>query len=243
MSTTPREPTLATLLVDAIQSRLTEFRVSLPCKVTKYNDSDGTVDVEILLKDQKPQSDGTVKLSTFPTVQDVPIQWFRCGTAWITLPIKDGDLGKLVFCDRSLSNWSASNKGEVVDPKSLTMHNIDGAVFEPGLYPTTAAVPSPDKDNIVIHCDEKVMVGQKGMNDDNLVALAKLVKAEIKAVRDTLNDFVTTFNSHMHNAGAALIAPPGVAGGPVSGITGGPAGSATSPGPVGDVKCTKVYAK
>ncbi len=241
MSTTPREPTLATLLVDAIQSRLAEFRVSLPCKVTKYNKSDGTVDVEILLKDQKPQPDGTTTLVAFPQVQDVPIQWFRCNKTWITMPLADGDLGKLVFCDRSLSNWSASNKGEVVDPKSLTMHNFDGATFEPGLYPATAAIPSPDPDNIVIHSDTKVMLGEKGLSDDNLVALAKLVKAEISAVRDTLNNFVTTFNSHMHIAGALVTGP--TPGSPVTGTTGGPAGSASAPAAVQDVKATKVYAK
>ncbi len=234
MSTVPREPTLATLLVDAINSRLTEFRVSLPCKISKYNASEGTVDVDVLLKDQKPQSDGTIELKTFPTIQDVPIQWFRCGTAWITLPLKAGDLGKLVFTDRSLSNWSASNKGEVVDPKSLSMHNFDGATFEPGLYPASAAIPSPDPDNIVIHSDTKVFIGEKGLTDDNLLALAKLVKAEISAVRDSLNSLTTTYNGHTHPyvdtpAGAAVTSPT--------------LSTGTPPNPVGDVKAAKSYGK
>jgi hypothetical protein len=229
MSTVPREPTLATLLVDAINARLSEFRVSLPCKIAKYNSSDGTVDVDILLKDQKPQSDGTVELKTFPTIQDVPIQWFRCGTAWITLPLKAGDLGKLVFTDRSLSNWSASNKGEVVDPKSLSMHNFDGATFEPGLYPASAAVPSPDPDNIVIHCDGKVMLGEKGLADTNLVALANATKTELSALQSSLNNFVTIFNAHVHPSGM--------------GPTGPSATPATPPNAVNDVKATKVYAK
>lgn len=234
MSTVPREPTLATLLVDAINARLSEFRVSLPCKIAKYNSSDGTVDVDILLKDQKPQSDGTVELKTFPTIQDVPVQWFRCGTAWITLPLKAGDLGKLVFTDRSLSNWSASNKGEVVDPKSLSMHNFDGATFEPGLYPASAAIPSPDPDNIVIHSDSKVMLGEKGLADNNLVALAQLVKTEISAVRDTLNNFITTYNTHTH---PYVDTPSGPA------VTSTTTSTGTPPNPVQDVKATKVYAK
>lgn len=241
MSVTPREPTLATLIVDAISSRLAEFRVSLPCKVAKYNASDGTVDVDILLKDQKPLSDGTVELAVFPTIQDVPIQWFRCGTAWITLPIKAGDLGKLVFSDRSLSNWAASNKGEVVDPKSLSMHNFDGATFEPGLYPTSAAIPSPDPDNIVIHSDTKVMVGEKGLGANDLAAVAKLVKDEITALRNTVNSAVSTFNGHSHLAGALITGPSG--GSPVTGTTGGPTSSQSAPAAVNDVKCTKVYIK
>jgi len=225
---TPREPTLATLLVDAINSRLTEFRVSLPCKVAKYNASDGTVDVDILLKDQRPQSDGSVKLLTFPTVQDVPVQWFRCGTAWITLPIKPGDLGKLVFCDRSLSVWGASSKGTVVDPKTLSLHNFDGATFEPGLYPPTAAIPSPDPDNIVIHSDTKVMLGEKGLSDDQRAAVSKLVKDEL----DKIN---TAFSGHTHTVALGACTAGGNTG--VATTTGGPNYSPSS------VAAQKVYVK
>lgn len=239
--TTPREPTLATLIIDAIKSRLTDFRVSLPCKIAAYNSSDGTVDVDILIKDQRLQSDGTVKLNAFPTIKDVPIQWYRCGTCWITLPLKVGDLGKLVFADRNLSNWSAANKGEVVDPKDLGMHNLAGATFEPGLYPASAAIPSPDPDNIVIHADTKVMLGEKGLDDTKLVALAKLVKDEITALRNTVNNNVSTFNGHTHLAGTLITGPS--PGSPVTGATGTSPSSESAPAAVNDVKATKVYAK
>lgn len=187
MTTTPREPTLATLLVDAIQSRLVEFHVSLPCKITKYNSADGTVDVEILVKDQRPQSDGTVKLITFPPVQDVPIQWYRCDTTWITMPLKPGGLGKLVFCDRSMSVWSASNKGEVVDPKTLSMHNFDGATFEPGLYPATAAIPAPDPDNIVIHSETNVLIGEKGLTSNDYATTGKKVEDALSTLKSAIS--------------------------------------------------------
>ena len=234
MSTVPREPTLATLLVDAINSRLIEFRVSMPCKISKYNSSDGTVDVEVTLKDQKPQSDGTVELKDFPPIQDVPIRWQRCGKGWITLPLAAGDPGHLIFSDRSLSNWAASNKGEVVDPKSLSLHNFDGAIFEPGLVNTSSPIDSPDLENIVIHVMNKLMLGEKGLTDDNLVALAKLVKTELDNLRTALNSFITTYNSHTHPyvdtpSGAAVTSP--------TLSTGNPAN------PVQDVKATKVYAK
>jgi hypothetical protein len=229
MSIPPREPTLATLLVDAIQSRLVDFRVALPCKIAKYNSSDGTVDVDILLKDQKPQPDGTVTLVTFPQVQDVPIQWYRCAGAWITLPLAIGDLGKLVFCDRSLSNWSASDKGQVVDPKSLGMHYLDGATFEPGLYPASAAIPSPDPDNIVIHTEKKVMIGEKGLSDDQRAAVSKLVKDEIKSLRDWAAN-------HQHTSTDTWT----LVGGLVNNVTTAPI---TPPNPVNDVAAQKVYVK
>ncbi len=179
MSITPREPTLATLLIDAIQSRLVDFRVMLPAKIAKYNSKDGTVDVDILIKDQKPQPDGTVKLATFPTIQDVPVAWTRCGKGWLTLPLAAGDTGEVVFADRSLSNWAGSGKGEVVDPKDLGMHNLSGAVFRPGLTPTTSPIDSPDTDNVVLHTETKLCLGEKNLSDDFYLALAKKVKTEL----------------------------------------------------------------
>lgn len=204
MTTTPREPTLATLLVDAIQSRLVEFRVSLPCKIAKYNSADGTVDVDILLSDQVPQPDGTVNLRTFPQIQDVPIQWYRCDDSWITMPLKPGGLGKLVFCDRSLSNWSASSKGQVVDPKSLTMHNFDGATFEPGLYPATAAIPAPDTENIVIHSATNVLIGEKGLTSNDYATTGKKVEDALSTLKNAIstagvapNDGGATFKANI----------------------------------------------
>ena len=79
--------------------------------------------------------------------------------------------------------------------------------------------------------DGEVHIGadDEDLSDDQLVALAKLVKDEISALRDTVNNFVTTFNTHLHPSGM--------------GPTGTPASPATSPASVGDVKCTLVKVK
>lgn len=231
--TTPREPTLSNLLAGAIESHLIDFHVMLPVKVEKYNTSDGTVDVVVLLKKQK-RVRGELLISTFEPIQDVPIAWQRCGKGWLTFPIAKGDTGMIIISDNNLSNWAAASKGEVVDPKDTNRNNFSGAVFVPGLTPTSSPISSPDTDNVVLHTETKLMLGEKGLSDNNLVALAKLVKDEISAVRGSLNDLVTAYNSHTH---PYVDTPSGAA------VTSPTTSTGTPPNPVGDVKATKVYAK
>jgi phage baseplate assembly protein V len=71
----------------------------------------------------------------------------------------------------------------------------------------------------------------ENLGDDNLVALAKLVKDELTALRNTVNNFITTdYATHLHPSGM--------------GPTGTPAVPASNtPAAVGDVKATKVKAK
>src|SRR4029077_19438930 len=49
------------------------------------------------------------------------------------LPIKPGDTGIALFCERSLQVWSQT--GGAVDPADPRHHHLSDAVFVPGLYP------------------------------------------------------------------------------------------------------------
>jgi len=228
-----REPTLTMLLTAAIQSRLLEFHVMLPATIESYDAATGTVNVKILLKKQQPLPDGTVDLKDFPPIEDVPVMWQRCGKAWITMPLAQGDTGMVIFADRSLSKWNQTDKGQVVDPQTLSMHNLDGAVFMPGLTPPKNALESPDTDNVVIHTETKLDLGEKGLNDtDNLIALAKKTKDEISALRQSFVDFINNnYTGHMHPSAM------GPTGNPI------PAPPVIPPNPVQDVAATKVRAK
>lgn len=223
----PREPTLSTLIIDAIQSRLLDFHVMLPCKITKYTASENTVEVAILLKDQQPNLDGTVELAEFPPILDVPVMFQRCAGGWLTWPLAVGDTGMVLFADRSLSNWSQTAKGEIVDPKDLGMHNFSGAVFIPGLTPPKNPIESPDEDNVVLHTGTKIFLGEKGLTDDDRLAQAKATKAEIKALRDFVaghTHVITIAGTYSSGTTASEVAPVGTP-------------------TVGNVHVTKVYGK
>jgi hypothetical protein len=106
-----------------------------------------------------------------------------------------------------------------------------------------------DSKNITITGDKKVVVacdlihlGEDGPADR--LALAKLTRAEIKAVRDSLNSLVSTFNSHKH-----LVTGIQTAGAPVSHTqtapvnTMKPGSPADPPASVGEIKSDVVHSK
>lgn len=71
--------------------------------------------------------------------------------------------------------------------------------------------------------------GDDELSDDNLLAIAKSVKAEIQALRDTVNSNVTIFNAMTLPSGMGPVGPPPV--------------SMQAPAAVGEVKAANVRAK
>lgn len=201
---TQREPTLSTLIIDAIQSRLLDFHVMLPAKITKYTASDNTVEVALLLKEQRPQSDGTIETEDFPPIADVPVAFQKCAGGWLTWPLAVGDTGMVIFADRSLSNWSRTATGQVVDAKDLGMHNLSGAVFVPGLSPPKNPIASPSEQHVVLHTESELHLGEKGLSADNWVAVAKLCITEMKALRDAVQGASITSSCTAGGAVAAI---------------------------------------
>ena len=92
------------------------------------------------------------------------------------------------------------------------------------------------KEGKVIVTSDEIHLVKEDPSDN--AALASLVKQEIKAVRDTLNSLVSTYNGHTHLAGTLLTGPS--PGSPVTGVTGSTPSTGTPPSPVNDVKSDKV---
>lgn len=230
--TATRTVALTRFISAALESRIAEINVSLPCKVLSYDKSKNTVKLQPLLKRRRRSTtSGEMTSKEIPTLQNVPVAFQHCNGGWITLPLAAGDVGMVVFSQRALSEWMGKSAGEVVDPSDETLHPFNGAWFYPGGTPSKSPIDA-DGNNVVIHTGSKLDLGEKGLNDaDNLVALAKLVKQELSSLRDSVNNFITIdYATHLHPSGM--------------GPTGTPAVPATNtPGPVGEVKATKVRAK
>ncbi len=230
--TQSRTVALTQFMRAVIESRIAEINVSLPCKVLSYDKSKNTVKLQPLLKRRRRKTvDGSMTATEIPSFQNVPVAFQHCNGGWMTLPLAAGDVGMCVFSQRSLSEWMGKSAGEVVDPSDETLHPFNGAWFYPGATPSKSPIDA-DGDNMVIHTETRLDLGEKGLNDaDNFVALAKLVKQEISSLRDSVNNFITIdYATHLHPTGM--------------GPTGTPAVPATNtPGPVGDVKAAKVRAK
>lgn len=147
----PESKTLAKVIQEAIDSKLYDTHTALPCKIIDYDTLTQNASVQPLLK-RKYRTDKTVNL---PQIQDVPVQWpsGNDGKSYIHIPLIPGDLGMVVFSERSLDLWLAGD-GNSVSPLDPRRHHISDAIFIPGIRPFKAAISDTSSQNMVIQHDE-----------------------------------------------------------------------------------------
>jgi len=149
---------LSELLTAHHDSRQGDLRVALPARVTAYNRTAGTVDVNICISRSIPDGSGNYLSEPFPGLSDVPIQYMRCKQFALTFPLAVGDCGALIFCDRNIGSWrgnggSPNGTNEPVDPGDLGMNTFDGAFFVPGLFDDGGISAGADASNMRIGLD------------------------------------------------------------------------------------------
>jgi hypothetical protein len=184
------DDTLANLPLDeiirrAIRAEISRTRVMMPCKIIKINGPQN-VDIQPLFKTRF--IDGQLK--DLPAIQQVPVSMIMGSDYFMKVPLKVGDLGYSLFCDRSIDSWVASN-GEIVDPNDNRCHNISDAIFIPALVPFP--MQSKDKtEDIAIGNGKSVLRIQKpgtfmftnGTNE--LMDILVKVTNQLKILSDTL---------------------------------------------------------
>lgn len=143
----PETRTWDWVIFQAIQTALADVHTWLPAKIVAVREGSGYVDVQPLLK--RKYTDG--KLQTLPVIQNIPVQHPRGATWYVKLPIKVGDRGRAVFCERSLEAWK-SGDGGIVDPNDPRRFDLSDAVFVPGLSPASDPLPG-NPDDMVLHND------------------------------------------------------------------------------------------
>ncbi|MCC6811352.1 MAG: hypothetical protein IT381_28240 [Deltaproteobacteria bacterium] len=179
----------------ALEARLAELHVSMPCKVDSYDSEKNTVNLIPLLKRKRRSTKtGATSSSEIKALQNVPVAFMRTSKGWFTLPIAKGDVGMVVFSERSLKDWMSKTKGEVVEPVDEAKHPLDGAWFYPGCYPSKSPIDPTNSSHVVIATSGssvELHLGEAGLGVNNFVALSKLVLDEMNKIRDALH-------SHSH---------------------------------------------
>jgi hypothetical protein len=200
-----RSPDLSEVLQAAISRALGGMFVALPGRVVIYDPSTQTADVQPMVQFPVIFEDGSEDVDLLPVLPSVPIAFPRGGGAFITFPIKPGDLVLLVFCDRSIDLYKSGAATVPINPIDLRQHDLSDAVAIPGFYTLPKAlkdaVPSA-KDmalgfengahvNIKKSGTVEVTTGGLPTSIGGFVALANLVLAELTAIQ-------TFFNTHTH---------------------------------------------
>ncbi|MEW5803906.1 MAG: Gp138 family membrane-puncturing spike protein [bacterium] len=145
-------PTLAHVIREAIRSQILDLHTAMPARVEKYDPASQKADVKPLLRKKYKASDIDTE---FPVIPAVPVQWPSAGggKAYLHLPLKAGDLGIIIVCERTMEGWLCGD-GQITSPKDPRHHNLSDAVFVPGIRPFKKALAGVSSNNMVLQNDK-----------------------------------------------------------------------------------------
>lgn len=148
-------PTFTKFIRAAIRKDILNVHTSVPGKIKTYDETKQKASVVPLLKKKWRDSSGT--LGDLPVLNNVPVFSWSCNNrkTFIHLPLKPGDLGMIMFCDRSIDNYLSSSpqEGREVEPtwhNSPRHHDLSDAWFIPGILPFEISLQNISPDDIII---------------------------------------------------------------------------------------------
>ena len=122
----------------AIDNKLSSIHTALPAKVESFESSTRKASVKPLIK-RKLVNGQAISL---PVIVNVPVMFPSTKDVGITFPVKKGDTGILLFCERSLERWLS--EGGEVEPGYVRKFDLSDAIFIPGLFSFKDAEPVED---------------------------------------------------------------------------------------------------
>lgn len=113
-----------------------EIRVSLPCIVTKFDETKQTVNCIPAIR-ELINIGGSLKYVDLPELKEVPIEIPRAGNYAITLPITVGQECRVTFQDLCIDGWWV--RGGIQNWNDLRRHDLSDAIatFSPWSQPNS----------------------------------------------------------------------------------------------------------
>ncbi len=186
-----------TPIESSIESFITADRVGLntaiPASVESYDEATRTARVKIHYSDHFASEGTEANREDWPPIPDCPVLFPRGGGFVFTWPLEKGDPVLVVFSQRSLQEWSASDGKTDIGSFLISTHNPGDAIVIPGLS------PSKNKDGedteIKITTDGELQVKSSKVRLGTLdaakaLALAEKVDAAIQNAEAKINAIV-----------------------------------------------------
>lgn len=174
---------------EAINARLLGLFVCQPGSINAIT-AEQTVDVKLLFQTRDLNATAAADQ---PILQRVPVAMPMGQGYSIRLPLAVGDLGLVLFADRSLDSYLASGGAQTVDPADARLHSINDAVFLPG-FPTTSQNTADGTTDLVLSAGQgqiRVLANGKVQLKNQTQEALNLVDQLITAV----SNIVTAFSS------------------------------------------------
>ena len=142
-------PTLAEVIVKAIEARIFDLHTGLPARVLSYDPDSQSAEVQPLLNRVFLNADQELETLEIPPLKNVPVQ-YPAGNGWhISYRLAAGDVVYLTFAERSLDKWLDTAGVLTVDPADSRKHDLSDAIAIPGIRTRSAAVPDPGDDLVL----------------------------------------------------------------------------------------------
>lgn len=158
MRKTKITPTLPGFIQEAIDKNLLNLNTCIPGKVQKYDPATQKAEIVPLIK--KKYTDDAETEIEIPPLNNVPVYMSSCNNrkTFITIPVKVGDIGMVIFCTRSIDNFLSTVEENSNDVKPLyhdnsRHHDFSDAWFIPGILPFGMALQNVSSDDIIISND------------------------------------------------------------------------------------------
>lgn len=202
-------PELATVIRDAMTTRLVDVHTGIPAIVESYDNDAQTANVRPELSRIVRDGAGVRRTEELPVIPCVPVVFLSAGPFFISFPVTKGTTGMLFLAEYSIDRWRAGSPG---DPGDERRHGLSGATFVPGLRVSGAALGSTSGSAIRLGHDPDYAIeitdsGIKLPND----AIEFLARAD--RTLSELQSIVNGFNTHTHTGvtvGAGVTGTPSV---------------------------------
>lgn len=183
-----------------------EINTAIPASIVSYDEDARTATVKVHYSDHY-ESEGTEpNREDWPPLPDCPVLWPRSGKFIFTWPLSKGDPVMLVFSQRSLQEWSASDGKTDIGSFLLSTHNPSDAVVMPGLSPSgnkigeTTEIKITSSNEVQIKA-EKFRFGS--FDAAKALAVAEKTNAELNTLKGKINEIIAAAV-----AGGGLVLPP-----------------------------------
>lgn len=187
-----------------ISTRLYDTHTQMPCEVTavNLNKEIPTVDVKVLWEGRS-QENSSLNYK-YPEILDVPVYMLAAGPdVRITVPIKVGTLGVVLFPEKPLYEFDWKTSSKVVMTSELTSFPLQGLLFLPSYQ-----CGPVDANNIIIQ-NKSCIITITGESVNISAPSGMTVNGAqitpdgdvVTAAGVSLNNVKAVYNAHTHGGG------------------------------------------
>lgn len=197
-----------------IKQALADTRCATPAFLVNDLSASQTVTVQIAIQ-ERVRTATAQQWWDIPPITNVPIVTPRGGGYSITLPLKKGDQGLLVFCDTCFDNWwvngqsnapPAQNTGQVSGSQrqfEVRRHHVHDCGFLPGMWSQNNLLTNYSTTSLQIRSDDGATVIDVSENGVEITAGAVSAKSTGGTPQALMND--TFFQWYMKNIQPFLV--------------------------------------